>query len=157
MFLPQNRPKWNLYYSNGIYGDKKIFYKIFLFIIEKYNFLVEMPPEKEVLWFFSEGQIIRISLSLIPNAPWVCLSKNTIPVPEAFHEGYNSLPPNCGCGKWGWTLLLSSVFYSIVSRIKYHPFSNLQVKTLMLGKRVTLVTGNGNGWRVEANSGCPFF
>ena len=31
------------------YGDKKIFYKIFLFIIEKYNFLVEMPPEKEVL------------------------------------------------------------------------------------------------------------
>ena len=35
------------------YGDKKIFYKKFLFIIEKFDFLVEMPPEREVLWFFS--------------------------------------------------------------------------------------------------------
>ena len=51
------------------YGDKNIFYNFFLFIIEKFDFLVEIPPEREVLWFFSEGQIIRISLSLIPNAP----------------------------------------------------------------------------------------
>ena len=31
------------------YGDKKIFNNLFLFIIEKFGFLVEMPPEKEVL------------------------------------------------------------------------------------------------------------
>ena len=31
------------------YGDKNIFYKFFLFIIEKFDFLVEMPPEREVL------------------------------------------------------------------------------------------------------------
>ena len=31
------------------YGDKKIFYNFFLFIIEKFDFLVEMPPEREVL------------------------------------------------------------------------------------------------------------
>ena len=36
------------------YGDKKLFYKIFLFIIEKFDFLVKIPPEGEVLWFFSE-------------------------------------------------------------------------------------------------------
>ena len=31
------------------YGDKKIFYNFFLFIIEKFDFLAEMPPEREVL------------------------------------------------------------------------------------------------------------
>ena len=31
------------------YGDKKIFYNFFFIIIKKFNFLVEMPPEKEVL------------------------------------------------------------------------------------------------------------
>ena len=31
------------------YGDKKIFYNLFFFIIEKFDFLVEMPPEREVL------------------------------------------------------------------------------------------------------------
>ena len=31
------------------YGDKKLFYKIFLVIIEKFDFLVKMPPEREVL------------------------------------------------------------------------------------------------------------
>ena len=31
------------------YGDKKIFYNFFKFIIEKFDFLVEMPPEREVL------------------------------------------------------------------------------------------------------------
>ena len=64
------------------YGDKKIFYNLFFFIIEKFDFLVEMPPEKEVLGFFSEGQIVRISLSLIPNAPWVL---------ESFPGGYQML------------------------------------------------------------------
>ena len=38
--------------------------------------------------------MIRISLSLIPNAPWVCLSKNTIPVPETIHGGYTPPGPN---------------------------------------------------------------
>ena len=27
--------------------------------------------------------------------PWVCLSKNTIPVPESFHGGYTPPGPNC--------------------------------------------------------------
>ena len=31
------------------YGDKNIFYISFLFIIEKFDFLVEMPPERGVL------------------------------------------------------------------------------------------------------------
>ena len=31
------------------YGDKKIFFILFRFIIEKFDFLVEMPPEREVL------------------------------------------------------------------------------------------------------------
>ena len=29
------------------YGDKKLFY--IFFVIEKFDFLVEMPPEREVL------------------------------------------------------------------------------------------------------------
>ena len=32
------------------YGDKNLFYKFFLFISEKVDFLVKMPKEKEVLW-----------------------------------------------------------------------------------------------------------
>ena len=31
------------------YGDKNTFNIFFLFIIEKFDFLVEMPPEREVL------------------------------------------------------------------------------------------------------------
>ena len=31
------------------YGDKKLFHNFFLFVIEKFDFLVEMPPEREVL------------------------------------------------------------------------------------------------------------
>ena len=31
------------------YGDKKLIYNLFLFVIEKFDFLVEMPPEREVL------------------------------------------------------------------------------------------------------------
>ena len=31
------------------YGDKKIFYNLFSFIIEKIDFLLEMRPEREVL------------------------------------------------------------------------------------------------------------
>ena len=42
------------------YGNKKIFDIFFLFVIEKFDFLVEMLPEREVLWFFSEGQIARV-------------------------------------------------------------------------------------------------
>ena len=34
------------------YGDKKLFYDFFSFIIEKFDFLVEMPLEREVLCFF---------------------------------------------------------------------------------------------------------
>ena len=35
------------------YGDEKIFYNLFFFVIEKFDFLVEIPPKREVLWFFS--------------------------------------------------------------------------------------------------------
>ena len=59
------------------------------------SYVVEMPPERKVLWFFSEGQIVRISLSLIPNAPWVCLSKSSIPAPDSYYGGYTPPGPNC--------------------------------------------------------------
>ena len=31
------------------YGDKKLFDNFFLFTVEKFDFLVEMPPERYVL------------------------------------------------------------------------------------------------------------
>ena len=31
------------------YGNKKLFYDFLKFIIEKFDFLVEMPPEREVM------------------------------------------------------------------------------------------------------------
>ena len=31
------------------YGDKNKFYNFCLFVIEKFDFVVEMPPEREVL------------------------------------------------------------------------------------------------------------
>ena len=31
------------------YGDKKLYYKKIVLIIEKFDFLVKMPPEREVL------------------------------------------------------------------------------------------------------------
>ena len=37
------------------YGDKNLFYKFFKFIIEKFDFLVEMPPEREVKVTASQG------------------------------------------------------------------------------------------------------
>ena len=49
----------------------------FLFVIEKSDFLVEMPSEREVLWFFSRVQTVRrrkIPKSEAP--PMVVLSKN---------------------------------------------------------------------------------
>ena len=42
------------------YGDKKLFYKHFSLIIKKIDLLVEMPPEMEVLWFFSRVHMPRI-------------------------------------------------------------------------------------------------
>ena len=44
------------------YGDKNLFYKFFSFIIEKFEFPVKMPPEKEVLWIYSFGQEWNIFL-----------------------------------------------------------------------------------------------
>ena len=41
-----------------------------------FHFLLSKPKHKKS--FFSEGQIIRISLNLILNAPWVPLTRNTI-------------------------------------------------------------------------------
>ena len=38
------------------YCDKNLFYWICWFIIEKLDFLVKMPGEKEVLWIYSFGQ-----------------------------------------------------------------------------------------------------
>ena len=37
------------------YGDKNLFYNFLLFLIEKFDFPVKMPPEKEVLWIYSFG------------------------------------------------------------------------------------------------------
>ena len=44
--------------------------------------------------FFSEDQIIRISLKPILIAPLVSKNEYTSPIPETIHEGYTSLPPN---------------------------------------------------------------
>ena len=38
------------------YGDRNLFYKTFWFIIEKFDFPVKIPPEKEVLWIYSFGK-----------------------------------------------------------------------------------------------------
>ena len=37
------------------YGDKNLFCKFFSFIIEKFDFPVKMPWEKEVLWIYSKS------------------------------------------------------------------------------------------------------
>ena len=42
------------------YCDKKLFNKIFSFIIEKFDFLVNMTPKREVLWIFSKVHTPRI-------------------------------------------------------------------------------------------------
>ena len=71
--LPENQPKisgkwpllanvfwlrigWNKNFIMELaYGDKNLFCKFFLFIIEKFDFPVKMPPEKKVLWIYSFG------------------------------------------------------------------------------------------------------
>ena len=65
-----------------------------IFLWKSWFFQVLLHKQKKSL-FFSEGQIIRISLSLIPNALWVCLLKNSILLPETIHGGYTPLGPNC--------------------------------------------------------------
>ena len=121
------------------YGDRKIFYNFFKFIIEKFDFLVEMHPEREVLRFFSEGQIVRISLSLISNAPWVCLSKNTLPVPELFHGGY--IPPGPNCVP---TTAEESDKYT-VPRLSYHPVYLLYFRWLQPSERSMIKCPNPDG------------
>ena len=53
-----------------------LLHKIFDWKVPFFHFLLSKPKHKRS--FFSEGQIIRISLNLILNAPWVPLSRNTI-------------------------------------------------------------------------------
>ena len=56
--------------------EKLLLHKIFDWKVPFFHFLLSKPKHKSS--FFSEGQIIRISLNLILNAPWVPLSRNTI-------------------------------------------------------------------------------
>ena len=53
-----------------------LLHKIFDWKVPFFHFLLSKPKHKRS--FFSEGQIIRISLNLILNAPWVPLTRNTI-------------------------------------------------------------------------------
>ena len=38
------------------YGDKNLFYKFFLFLIENLDFPIKIRPEKGVWWIYSFGQ-----------------------------------------------------------------------------------------------------
>ena len=66
------------------YGDRNIFNIFFLFIIEKFDFLVEMPPEREVLWFFSKDQINKILKYSISETRKCGLSDGTNHRPRQF-------------------------------------------------------------------------
>ena len=67
----------------------KSYFMIFFFI-EKFDFLVEMPSERAVLWFFSRVQAVRISIRPFLNTPMVPLSNAVGLVQELIHEGYGS-------------------------------------------------------------------
>ena len=56
--------------------EKLLLHKIFDWKVLIFHILLSKQKHKGS--FFSEGQIIRISLNLILNAPWVPLSRNTI-------------------------------------------------------------------------------
>ena len=76
------------------YDDKKLFYNSFLFVIEKFDFLVEMPPEREVLWFFSRVQTVEKLKTPKTEAPRVVLSKNMGGSSWHFHEGETPFGPH---------------------------------------------------------------
>ena len=58
-FLTQNWLKWN-FIMKLAYGDKNLFYNFFSIIIEKFDFPVKLPWEKEVLWIYSFGHVWNI-------------------------------------------------------------------------------------------------
>ena len=41
-------------------GDKNLFYKFFSFIIEKFDFPVKMPREKEALWIRDPFEVFAL-------------------------------------------------------------------------------------------------
>ena len=61
------------------YGDKILLYKLCWFIIEKFDLLVERPPEKEVLWFFSRRLGFWYYTFLISNSPLIVLTGDMHP------------------------------------------------------------------------------
>ena len=50
------------YWLKTIFGDVNVFCHLFQITIEKLDFLVKMPLEKEVLWIYSFGQGWQISI-----------------------------------------------------------------------------------------------
>ena len=87
--------------------------------------------EKLVKFFCLKiGQNERISLNLIPNAPWVCLSENTIPVPDSFHGGYTPPEPNCeGALEESQKNISHNLSFLIEIIIKLSTFSEITRKT----------------------------
>ena len=77
------------------YGDKKLFKDFLKFTFEKIDFLVKIPLEREVVWFFSRVQTIKILKTLKPEGPMVVLSKSMSGSSLQLHEGSTPLWATC--------------------------------------------------------------
>ena len=66
------------------YGDKKTFYKFFSFVIEKIDFPVKMPQEKEVLWIYSFWHVWNIFILPFLNTLGYTLFKKYCVLPRHF-------------------------------------------------------------------------
>ena len=73
------------------YGDKNLFYISFLFIIEKFDFPVKMPPEMEVLWIHSFGYEWKIFILPFLDALGYTLSKKLFSYFGRFGEPWASV------------------------------------------------------------------
>ena len=66
------------------YCDKNLFYKFFSFIIEKFDFPVKKPWDKEVLWIYSFGYVWKIFIYHF----WIPFSKNIMSYPGVLGWNY---------------------------------------------------------------------
>ena len=79
------------------YCDKNLYNNFFSFIIEKFDFPVKMPWEKEVLWIYSFGhnEIFSFYHFWIPQC--ILFSKNIIFYPGTLGWNYCHFRGVCGC------------------------------------------------------------
>ena len=81
-FLAQNWLKWKFIIQLA-YGDKNLCYNFFSFVIEKFDFPVKMPWEKEVLWICSKSHEPNI---FIFTFLWRVYTK--VPIPHSVQPGH---------------------------------------------------------------------